>query len=137
MKARHYRSVWLLLALAIGVCPGCTADPNALQPLSGKVTFQGQPLAQGTIAFFGREEPEQRLSGAMLQEGRFHVAADFGLPPGTYKVKISSPETPANPEMIGGYPVNVERIPAEFNKNSKLVIEVKPGGGNVFDFSIP
>jgi len=130
-----------LLIILAACCSGCgTNDPNQLRPLSGTVLFQGRPLAHGSIGFFTTDEAARRVSGALINQGRYDIPADFGLMAGTYRVQISSPESPENPskvDMIGGLPINRERIPPDFNAQSKHTVKVLANGDNIFNFSIP
>lgn len=108
--------------------------------LSGKVTLKGQPLAKGTIEFSGAQGGGP-LSGGTIENGQYTIAAESGLKPGTYTVKISSIEeagggSPAAPGPENASQVGKELIPAEFNINSTKTVEVKTSG-NSFDFVIP
>jgi hypothetical protein len=81
----------------------------------------------------------------MIQDGSYSVPAEKGLPPGKYLVRISSvaedpsapvPEMPGMPED-GGVGEAEERIPAEYNTESKQEVTVTSEGPNKFDFDIP
>jgi hypothetical protein len=79
----------------------------------------------------------------MIQNGQFDVPQEKGLPPGTYVVEISAPDTkgplvvhksaPGEPALP---PTARERIPPEYNSKSKQTIEVTADGDNHFDFDI-
>jgi hypothetical protein len=61
------------------------------------------------------------------------------LPPGKYTVQISAPDIPSGykPVPVGGeIPPSKELIPERYNLKSELGIEIKSGGGNVFDFDL-
>lgn len=108
--------------------------------LSGKVTLKGAPLAKGTIEFSAGQGGGP-LSGTTIENGQYTIAAESGLKPGTYTVRISSVEeagggAPAAPGPESTTQVGKELIPAEFNINSTKTIEVKTSG-NSFDFAIP
>lgn len=126
-----------LLLMAIGVWGCGAADPLGRRPISGKVTLAGSPLAQGTITF----EPvaQGTSAGATIVNGTYAIAADQGLPPGKYTVRISSPTggiaTPEAPGESTQYAT--EQIPEDFNSNSTLKAEVSKDGNNTFDFVIP
>lgn len=125
-----------LLLIVIGLC-GCGAgDPLGRRPVSGKVTLAGEPLAHGTIAF----EPagQGTSAGATIANGTYAIAADQGLPPGKYTVRISSPTGGvATPEAPGeSTQLATEQIPADYNSNSTLKVEVLKEGNNAFDFFI-
>ena len=135
----------IALALSFSAMLGC-GTPNPRKPISGKVTLKGVNLDEGTIDFLPIAGTNAGLpsttSGAVITQGIYDIAAESGLVPGKYRVLISSGDgrTPDNEdEMPGpsGNFVSKDRIPADYNVNSKVEIEVKEEGDNVFDFIIP
>ena len=129
-----------LLCLA-GLCGlGCGGDPNAQQPVSGTVTFQGQPLDQGHILFVPATTGPSE-AGAVIENGNYDIPQAHGLVPGQYKVRIFSydqtgPKVDVN--AIPGEPPNMqarERIPLEYNAETKLTAEIK-AGRNRFEFKV-
>jgi hypothetical protein len=131
------------LAVLLVVAAGCGGpkDPHGRLPLSGTVTFQEQPLDAGTIEFLPLD-PNNRFSArTMIAAGKFQVPREQGLPPGTYRVLITSPTQNESAEPVGppGFkmpPLATERIPAQYNKDSKKTVEVKADVENSFDFDI-
>lgn len=134
-----------LAALLTAVCllslAGCAKkDTNGRMPITGKVTFQGAPLDNGSIQFVA-EAGGQQGSGAVITNGEYTVPSRAGLPPGKYKVLISS-GNPGEPIPEGqapgesGPPVE-DRIPPEFNVNSDKFVDVSADKENKFDFDIP
>ncbi len=126
-----------MFPLLVG-CGGGSVDGR--YGLSGKVTLKGAPLAKGTIEFSSGQGGGP-LSGTTIENGQYTIAAESGLKPGTYTVRISSIEeagggAPAAPGPESTMQVGKELIPAEFNINSTKTIEVKTSG-NAFDFAIP
>jgi hypothetical protein len=130
------------LALVVGVVliAGC-GDPNARRAVSGTVSFGDRPLDQGSIYFapIGQGSSE---AGATIENGKYSIPRDVGLVPGTYKVsifsydrtgaKVQSEEIPGDP----GATQFKERIPAKYNRETKLTAEVTASGKNVFDFNL-
>ncbi|NLF71831.1 MAG: carboxypeptidase regulatory-like domain-containing protein [Candidatus Anammoximicrobium sp.] len=122
---------------------GCgSGNPLNRQAVSGNVTLDGQPLDQGTIELVPTSSEQGVLSGGMIADGSFQVAADKGLPPGTYTVRIYSTETsaagaapPAGADIAPAQPAK-ERIPARYNSQSELKAEVKDGESNTFTFDL-
>src|SRR5262245_49405496 len=103
---------------------GCGSGSDRL-PVSGTVTFKGNPLDQGTIQFIPQGK-EKTHGFAPIEKGAFTIP---GQEPGSYKVVISSGDPKkkvedAAPGVSG--PPAAERIPADFNVNSKVVKEVTP-----------
>jgi hypothetical protein len=78
----------------------------------------------------------------MIENGEYYIPQEKGLPPGTYHLEISAPDTTAPPVMARatpggpGVPVAVERIPPDYNVNSKHQVEVTSEGENHFVFEI-
>jgi hypothetical protein len=121
----------------LAVC-GC-GKPSAGNPVRGTVIFRGQPLDQGTIEFSPAAE-QGTMSGGPIKDGQYQVSAEHGLQPGPYTVRIFSSEGGDTPkdEMPGEVTVPPkQRIPAEFNSDTSLKVEVQESGENRFDFSIP
>ena len=72
------------------------------------------------------------------QDGAYTIAAERGLPPGKYAVRINSgkrdPATGPAPVAPGPAPPGIERIAPAYNAESKIVVEVVAGKKAVFDF---
>ncbi|MFM7070663.1 MAG: hypothetical protein ACKO38_02575 [Planctomycetota bacterium] len=127
----------VIASLLVG-CGGGSVDGR--YGLTGKVTLKGQPLAKGTIEF-SASQGGGPLTGGTIENGQYTIAAESGLKPGTYTVKISSVEeagggAQAAPGPESATQVGKELIPADFNVNSTKTVEVKTSGNN-FDFTIP
>jgi hypothetical protein len=129
-------------ALTIGVLVvvGCGPRSDRLE-VSGSVTLDGAPLDAGAIRFTSLGE-KPLASGAMIREGEYLIPEEYGLSPGKYHVEITSPDTKSPPVMARATPggpgiqVQRERIPVEYNANSKHSVEVTSDGDNHFEFVI-
>ena len=130
-----------LVFLSLCVCViGCgPGNPLGRKAISGKVTFAGQPLANGSISF----EPLEAggvTSGGTIENGSYSIATAGGLPLGKYLVRInasrSAHEAPQNLPPGTPEPPAVELIPAAYNRESEETVEVTDGS-NVFNFDIP
>jgi hypothetical protein len=133
----------LFLALAGIGFSGCADRYGGRQAVSGTVMFQGKPLDQGSIMFLPASDGLPTQSGTTINNGSYTIPREQGLVPGTYKVAISSPDgkTPdpgsdALPGPSGNF-ASKDRIPPEFNTESKHEVEVKKDASNTFDFKIP
>lgn len=122
---------------------GCGSDDGlGRRAISGVVTFDGQPLADGSISF----EPVEKSttsSGAMIVAGKYSVTKEQGLPPGKYRVVVNAikpgtgmtlPEGKFPGEEVGT--PQQELIPADWNLNSKNFIEVTESGSTEFSHDI-
>jgi hypothetical protein len=122
------------------VLAGCGAHTDRL-PVSGKITLDGAPIDGGAIRFSSTGE-KLIASGAAVNGGQYSIPAEKGLPPGTYRIEISAPDTSG--KMIAarapdGKPAGMapaERVPDEYNSDSKKTVEVVAAGDNHFDFDI-
>jgi len=138
----HCRRLATLLAMLLLLLSGCGPRSDRLA-VSGAVTLDGAPLDEGSIRLTSTGNGKLFASGAMIQNGKFNVPQEKGLPPGTYRVEISSPDTAVPPVVYKGAPgepalppTAPERIPPEYNSNSKQIVEVSMHGDNHFEFDI-
>jgi hypothetical protein len=132
--------LWVVLAPVVCVCAGCGPPSDRLE-ITGNVTLDGAPLDGGSIRFTSSGD-EPVAAGAMIENGAYKIPQEKGLPPGTYYVDISAPDTSAPPVMARatpggrGIPVARDRIPPEYNINSKQTVEVSSDSDNHFTFAI-
>lgn len=114
------------------VFAGCsTAPPTGT--VSGEVTFDGQPIKDGRIAFIPVDGQGQ-TGGAAIKDGKFEAK---DVPVAKMKVEINgnrltgrkikaydTPESPVSDEIV-------ELVPARYNINSELTLDVKKGSQTV------
>ena len=130
------------LTITVVVLSGCGPQSDRLA-ISGKITLNGAPLDSGSIRFTSVAGQKLFASGAVVENGEFDIPQEKGLPPGTYQLEISARDTNAPPVVYRGAPgepplppTAPERIPPEYNTNSKHTIEVTADGDNHFVFDI-
>jgi hypothetical protein len=130
-----------LLALQLVALGGCGRRTDRMK-VSGSVTLNGAPLDSGSIRFVSVGREKLMAAGATVLNGEFKIPKEKGLTPGTYHLEINAPDTKAPPVMVyatpggPGIPTQPERIPAEYNVDSKKTIEVTADGPNHFEFAI-
>ncbi|MBM3997048.1 MAG: hypothetical protein FJ303_23285 [Planctomycetes bacterium] len=129
----------LFFSVLLAALHGCDRGPERYA-VSGHITFQKQALKNGIITFYPIDTGTQ--GGATITDGKYQIPQEQGLSPGKYRVSISSPDgaTPVDPNAAPGPSGNFaskERIPPEFERDSKITIEVTASGPNTFDFTIP
>ena len=140
------RSVVLTVAVILSlISSGCGSKSGASTlPVSGTVKLDGVPLDQGVIQFEPQPPGTTVNAATPIKDGKYQFAAGAGgLLPGTYRVSISSvppaSATASDPikamEQASQAPPP-DRIPKEFNVESKLQAEVKSASPNNFDFDI-
>lgn len=131
----------LLISVSTLFFSGCgvAADPLNRQAIRGEVTLNNQPLDTGSISFDPQDRESGRPGGATIQEGKFVLDRERGLPPGTYTVRVNSADATA---LAVGEPgesrrLAKERIPSLWNSKSEQTITVVDGEENTFQFAIP
>jgi hypothetical protein len=123
------------LAIAVGVATvllplsaGCgKRDGLERIPVSGAVTFQGQPVTDGQIRFVPKPGTMAPLSIETISDGQYDTSRSGGVPVGTYRVEIRSfdPKTPA--PTGPGQPQRTQLLPTKYNSGSTLELVVKSG----------
>ena len=97
-------------------------------------------MNHGSIELVAEDGSQQ--TGATIVDGEFSIPAPQGLKPGKFIVRIFSTEDAASAEPQAPGPeaeqaLGSERIPAEFNVDSQLTVDVSEDGDNHFTFNIP
>jgi hypothetical protein len=125
----------LFLTAAIGAAAGCgEANPLGRRAIHGAVSHQGKPVDYGAIQFMPEDLQHGVSSGAMIEGGRYTIKESQGLPPGSYRVMISSPDR-GQKEKVEGPPgeersLAVERIPKKYNLQTTLKLDVPKARGS-------
>ena len=128
-------------AVVAAVIVGCGPTTDRL-PISGQVRLDGAPIDRGTIRFSSPTDPNALAAGGMVRDGEFDIPRERGLPPGEYRLSISSPDRdgPKVPFSPGpGKPtimVTRDRIPVSYNVESERTVVLEAAKKNVFEFDI-
>ena len=132
MRAHGFTTLFALLTAATIL--GCGPAGLNTRPVSGKVTFDGQPIAEGRIQFRAVEGDQRAFSGE-IKNGQYTLQALAGK----MKVEIiaSRPVPGKFDESNPGekVPVGEMYIPARYNSQTELTAEVTTGK-NQFDFAL-
>jgi hypothetical protein len=130
----------LLLAGAAGCGPG--ADNLNRQAISGMVTLDAQPLAEGTIHFMPSSSEATTEVSEVIKDGKYAFSKFNGPVPGPYKVQISAPE-PQNFQPPAGktpgefvIPVAKQSVPEKYNLKTILTATIKPDHSGAVDFPL-
>jgi hypothetical protein len=128
------RTAAAALAVAVGGC-STESSPTSNMPrreVSGKVTFDGQPLAVGKIQFVpvdpGTEKTPRLPASGTIKDGTFTIPQEEGPVPGKYLVSISSQparEVTADKEPGSLGKAGPEKIPDKYNRKTALETEIK------------
>ena len=100
--------------------------------VTGKVTMDGKPLAGVAVRF--EDEGGSATIAKTDAEGNYEMrysVQQIGTPVGKHKVTILTPA----PETEGTGERYKEKLPARYNRNSKMVEEVK-GGNQTINFEL-
>jgi hypothetical protein len=133
---------WLPIALVPLVLGGCSHPRDDLprEAVSGKVSFEGEPIARGAILFKPSGGSAQAIeAGGLIRDGEYRIDDDEGPVPGTYRVMIT--EEVDRPKGDGNnFAIRpgegASRISSRYNAKTTLTAEVKPGQPNQFDFDL-
>lgn len=115
---------------------GCQRGPQRYA-LSGSVNLDGQPLEEGAISFRPEEGTPGPSAGGAINEGAFSIPASGGPLAGRFRVEISAsrPGESFVPGMDGQMvPAYEQFLPARYNSESELRVDVGASGKNSFDF---
>ncbi len=124
-----------LFVLSLAVLSGCGLVGSGPVVVSGTVTMDGEPLAEGVVDFLSTESDAPVT--AEVKEGVYQAE----IPPGRRRVEIRSPEVVGRKPVYDGQndgpmqDVVVERVAAEFNTNSTITIDVGTGPAT-HDFAV-
>ncbi len=121
-----------VLVLSFVTLAGCgSGDGRERIPVSGTVTYQGQPVANGEIRFQPIEGTKTSPSGATIKDGQYKVTARGGLPVGKFCVVITAfrPEArQALKKQKGGIgddgKLLLQFLPPKYNNKSELTISI-------------
>jgi hypothetical protein len=138
---RPFAEALLLMASAAG---GCMSEPEPVDnvprvAVSGNVTFDGNPLSAGKIQFQPIGTEPAPMAVGDIEDGKFSIDRSGGPSPGKYRVIISSRTAPKIREgqEPGGIPKGEpEKIPKQYNTQSKLEVDIAPQGPSTFDFPL-
>jgi hypothetical protein len=137
-RARHILTTgWTTRLCIVVILVGC-GGPRPV-PVGGKVTLDGQPLAEATVILVANEGPldERTFTGETDSEGHYSikqaVSGASGVPPGVYTVKITSVKVPPDADELT--PLPKERVPKEFLDGSQT-LEVPAEGLTNQDFAL-
>ena len=98
--------------------------------VSGKVSYDGQPVDNGQIYFYPTEGTKGPVSGAPIKDGAYVAHAKDGVPVGKHLVKIEGYRThdaSRDGDMLtgaasGGAPV--QYIPPKYNRSTELEVTI-------------
>ncbi len=123
----HYqRMAWGLFLMGLLALAGCAGDNMA--EVKGMVKVNGTPIEKGAMTFYP-VDGKSPTTGCGIKDGQYDCQVPFGTMkvaismPQVYMMKKLYPNDPKSPEA----PMSKESLPAKYNAQSELKIDVKPG----------
>jgi lysophospholipase L1-like esterase len=136
-------SLCLAFALTAAVFGGCGDRGPERTVVSGSVTYNGKPVADGEIRFMPVTTTVAPMSGARIVDGKYTVSGHGGVPVGTHTVQIKgfhaiAPITgPAGVAPLMRNPPCQQYVPQRYNSDSQLKITIEPGSREIAkDFTL-
>lgn len=140
--SRSTFSALTLCALTLSGCFGGSKDGLERAFVTGTVSFDGQPLTEGSIQFIPDLDAKgQRIHGkavqAIITNGVYSLNADQGPVVGANKIMVNATRKTGKFQNFDGVKTEImqQYIPAKYNADSTLRYEVK-AGENTADFSL-
>ena len=121
------------LLCCLAAVAGCGTGGPKTVPVSGSVTFAGQPVADGEIAFRSADGAKASWAGPIVA-GRYAIKSTVG--PKRVEIIAVRPKPGAQPKASGEGVINEMYIPARYNLESELTADVTAAGPNDFDFKL-
>lgn len=136
------RQLTVCLLLILAGCGDSLAPVDNLprQAVSGTVTLDGQPLAQGKIQFNPVTVADGPTAFAVVEikDGKYAINRVMGPVPGKYKVSISTLTSIKITPGEGPGPLpkrDPEKVPAQYNTKTTLTAEIT-SGENILPFDL-
>ena len=139
MLGRSWTCGCLLITAALIGCSRQEYSGEKRYPLSGRVTYDGEPIDLGSISFLPIDGGQQRVSGGYIENGVYSVPEAQGANAGKYRIEIRWQKAtgkkirdPQSAEMIDQ---RFEGLPPKFHKVSELTVDVSEKQTK-FDFDL-
>lgn len=120
----------LLLCLFFSGCGGGVSDAPETYPVSGTVTLDGQPVANGSIVLDIADGKGKPAAGG-ITDGKFSFESTLG----SKIVRISAVEETAETDQYGEK-VSVSIIPEQYNVESELKADITADRENILSFEL-
>jgi hypothetical protein len=127
--------------LLLPLLAGCGGGPYKVAPISGRVTLNGQPLANAAVTFqpseAGKINPGPGSGAFTDSDGRYTLkligTETRGAVLGKHKVRITLSH---KDDSADDRPKRFKDLPARYNGRTKLEYEVRAGGTDSADFQL-
>ena len=123
------RRALVLLPFALAVLAGCGGEKPA--DVSGTVLMDGAPLPEGEIIFVAADNGKTP-EGGPIKDGKYALK----VLPGAKKVQVKASRPTAKPDPVLGSAAREAMLGPEFNEQSKLTADIKPGSNPDVNFAV-
>lgn len=126
----HIRFAIPLIAIAVA---GCGKSGIERVHVSGKATYDGQPIEIGQIRFVPVSPATGPITIDRIENGQYETATTGGVTVGTHRVELrayDSHEYETAPRVAGSASVK-QLLPDKYNRKSELTLGVKSGDGSI------
>jgi hypothetical protein len=137
-RSRPHTLVSVIL-LATAPLAGCGRSGPERYEVSGSVSFAGQQISDGAIAFTPIGDTKGPRVGANIHQGQYHIDRNGGPVTGRHRVEIACVRKTGRQIRMGAQMVDQTDniIPPKYSGDtSELAAEIQPRGKNVFDFDL-
>ncbi len=131
MRLKSGLSVSISVVYLLLTNVGCAPSGPQTYPVSGTVTYDGEPVAQGDILFVPMNRSLAPDAGT-IENGRFRAQAKEG----ECRVEISALNIGPDTKVVMGSAIATNFIPERYNRRSELRAEVSATDDNVYDFKL-
>ena len=123
---------------ALACVLGCDSAGQTCS-LSGQVTYDGEPIAEGSMRLMPLGETGGPGGSSAITGGKYEIPADKGMLAGEYLVVISASrstgKTIPGPDGEGDIKETVPYIPHKYGRDSELKLTLS-AGENSHDFAL-
>lgn len=109
----------ILLSIGLVLLMGCGSRQNTGGSVTGKITYNGQPVNRATLFFHPTSGEGQDIGVTSSEDGTFSAA---NIPPGEYKIYVEAARLP--PEVTKGPQIPKGMDPAKAEEMKKKLGQV-------------
>lgn len=139
MISRNITLGYLATSLIALTALGCGKSGVERVYVSGKATYDGQPIEIGQIRFVPTSPATGPVTIERIENGQYATKTTGGVTPGTHRVEMrmyDSHEYETAPRVAGSASVK-QLLPDKYNRNSELTLTIESGSDSVtHDFEL-
>jgi hypothetical protein len=123
----------LAASLFVLTATGCGKSGMERVYVSGKATYDGQPIEIGQIRFVPVSPATGPITIDRIENGAYETATTGGVTVGTHRVEMRMYDSQEyeNAPRVAGSPSVKQLLPDKYNRKSELTLDVKSGDGSI------